>query len=97
MGAGITQLAPAFVNCDGHGIREVKAATAWAHGYHHAVVFRCELPDARRQPPSFRSEHQGVAVAKPALPGSLVVLGREGEESFGVLCLKKNIKFCIKR
>ena len=97
MGARITQLAPALVNRDGHGIGEVKAATAWAHGYHHAVVFRCELPDARRQPSSFRSEHQGVAVAKPALPGSLVVLGGEGEESLGVFCFKKSIKVGMNR
>ena len=97
MGAGITQLAPAFVNCDGHGIREVKAATAWAHGYHHAVVFRCESPDSRRQSTSFRSEQQGVTVAKPALPGSLVVLGGEGEESLGFFYFKESIKVGMNR
>ena len=97
MGAGITQLAPAFVNRDGHGIREVKAATAWAHGYYHAVVFRCELPDTCRQPTRFRSEHQGVTAAKPALPGSLVVLGGEGEESLGFFCFKESIKVGMNR
>jgi len=92
LGAGVTQLAPALVNCNGYGVGEVEAAAARTHRDHNAAVFRYGVPDSRWQPPGFRSEDQGVMTAEPALVRGLAVPGRKSEEPLGFFRLQKTFK-----
>ena len=74
------ELTPAFINGDGHGVRQVQAATAFTHRQTQALVAGQGVEHVSRQASAFRTEQEGIALGEAGIVERSRTLGGEGEQ-----------------
>ena len=76
------QLAPAFVNRNGDGVRQVQAAAAFAHRQAQAVFAIQSIKHFRWQTTAFRAKDKGVALCELSIVERPRALGGERKEAW---------------